>query len=123
VNQTCHELANQFTAAFDALDAVGMGALYADNVVVWHNTDMRIQTKRENIAHVAGFFSLVSQAAYTSIVRTGTEQGFIQQHIIKGKFKDGREIPPTAACLVFTIEGGLITRLDEYLDPTAASKA
>jgi limonene-1,2-epoxide hydrolase len=116
------DIAQQFTAAFKALDADGMGALYAEHVVVWHNVDMQTQTKSENIASVAAILSNASSAAYGSIVRTRTDVGFIQQHVVNMKLRDGRQLPPIAACLVFRLENELIARLDEYLDPTAALK-
>ncbi len=114
------DIAEQFTAAFKALDADAFGALYADDVVVWHNTDMQSQTKAENLASVTAILSNAACASYDSIVRTRTDLGFVQQHIVNLQLKDGRRIPPIAACLVFRIEDGLISRLDEYLDPTAA---
>jgi limonene-1,2-epoxide hydrolase len=117
------DIAEQFTAAFKALNADGFGALYADDVVVWHNVDMQTQTKAENLTSVAAILSNALSASYDSIVRTRTDVGFVQQHIVNLQLKDGRRIPPIAACLVFRIENGLISRLDEYLDPTAAIQA
>jgi uncharacterized protein len=114
------DIAEQFTAAFNALDADGFGALYADDIVVWHNVDMQTQTKAENLTSVSAILCNASAASYESIVRTRTDAGFVQQHVVNLQLKDGRRIPPIAACLVFRIENGLISRLDEYLDPTAA---
>ena len=56
---------------------------------------------------------------YDDIRRQVTETGYVQQHILRGTAPDGTQLA-MPACLVVTIEGERITRLDEYLDPAAA---
>ncbi|MGA1766856.1 MAG: DUF4440 domain-containing protein, partial [Ilumatobacteraceae bacterium] len=43
-------IANRLIAAIEAGDRDALGAVYADDVVVWHNTDQVEMTKEQNLA-------------------------------------------------------------------------
>jgi uncharacterized protein len=52
---------------------------------------------------------------YEEIRRQATPTGFVQQHVMRGTAPSGKAFE-LAACIVCTVVGGRITRLDEYLD-------
>jgi hypothetical protein len=60
----------------------------------------------------------VEQLAYTEIRRFLAPAGFVQQHVLTGKAKAGPVCIP--AMIRFTVDGGRITRLEEYLDTRQA---
>jgi ketosteroid isomerase-like protein len=49
------------------------------------------------------------------------EGGFVEQHLLRGKLADGREVS-LAACIVCKVRDGRITRLDEYFDSAELEK-
>ena len=62
----------------------------------------------------------LSGMEYGDIHRQPTPTGYVQQHILRGTAPDGTKLE-MPACLVVTIKGERITRLDEYLDPAGAA--
>ena len=56
----------------------------------------------------------IKNVKYTEVRRQPTPTGFVQQHVLRGRFKD-KDVA-LSACIVATVENGHITRLDEYLD-------
>ena len=64
--------------------------------------------------------SVVNNFRYEDIRCSGTEDGFVEEHIVCGEFSDGTPLK-LAACVVATIHEGKITHLCEYVDTAAAS--
>ena len=57
--------------------------------------------------------------SYRSIVRVTGDHAVVEEHRVISTTPDGREID-LAACVVLRVDAqGLITSLDEYVDPTA----
>ena len=88
--------------------------IYAPSCKIWHNTDGVAQSVDENLAVLRWVIGNISGIKYSDVRRSATDTGFVQQHVLRGSFK-GKELA-LPACIVVTIEGGRITRLDEYLD-------
>jgi len=95
------------------LDAVR--EIYAPNVKVWHNFDRVEQSLEENLRVLAWLVKNVAGLRYEQVRRQRTESGFVQQHVLRGTPPGGEPLEVTA-CLVCRVEGGRITRIDEYLD-------
>jgi uncharacterized protein len=113
-------IAEQLFAAIEAGDVDAVAALYVDDVAVWHNFDDVAQTKEQNLATVAWMTRRVSGLRYEVQSRIEVPGGVIQQHILHGTAPGGEalEIP---ACMRLYIDGGRITRIEEYLDPAQAA--
>lgn len=109
------ELARRLFAAVEAGDIEAVRALYADDAVVWHNTDGVAQTGDENLRTLAWVVEHLSDRRYEEITCQPTPTGFVQQHVLRATGPAGRpvEVP---ACLVAAVVDGKITRIDEYLD-------
>ncbi len=112
---TAIELARRFFGAIEAGDAATVADCYADDAVIWHNTDRAEQGKADNLAVLRGFIGRTTARSYGNARLLATEEGFVQQHVLECTRVDGRrlELP---ACVICTVEAGKIVRLDEYFD-------
>ena len=122
VGKMFEELADRLVAAIEAGDVESVAAIYADDVVIWHNTDQVEQSKVDNLAVLGWLVRNTASRSYRDIRRSVTDEGFVQQHVLHVEFSDGRsaDLP---ACLVVQVVDGRITRLDEYLDNVGVTAA
>ena len=103
---------------FDAIargDVEAVRQIYDSDAVIWHNTDQTTQSVEQNLAVLRWVVTHITNLRYEGIVRQRTGTGFVQQHTLRGTAPNGVELA-IPACLVCSVEGGRITRLDEYLD-------
>jgi ketosteroid isomerase-like protein len=114
-NDTVPEVASRMIAAIEAGDGDGFLACYAPGAVIWHNNDNLEQEPAMAMKVLAWLRKRVDGLRYEEIRAQPTPSGYVQQHVLRGTARDGSafEVP---ACLVVTVAGGLITRLDEYID-------
>lgn len=115
------EVADRFFKAIEQGDLETVQEIYADDVLVWHNYDTPFdreagQTKADSLDVLQGFPNLLDDFRYDVLQREATPTGFVQQHVLRGKMKNGEpfELP---ACIICEVKDGKITRLDEYFDP------
>lgn len=109
------ELADRFFAAIPKGDLATVRAIYAPDALIWHNNDQVTQSVEQNLQVLAWVTKNISGLRYEEVRRHVTPSGFVQQHVLRGTAPNGKslEVP---ACILCTVEGGRITRLDEYLD-------
>jgi ketosteroid isomerase-like protein len=109
------ELARRFFDAIEAGDLAAVAACYADDAVIWHNTDRAESAKAQNLEVLANFVSALPERRYEDRRLVVTADGFVQQHVLVCPRADGsrRELP---AAIVCAVKDGRITRLDEYFD-------
>ncbi|MBL6635322.1 MAG: nuclear transport factor 2 family protein [Actinobacteria bacterium] len=108
------DIADGVVAAITAGDSAALGELYADDVVVWHNTDGIEMTKEENLASLDALASMTTGRSFSNIRRYEIEGGFVQQHVMHLDWGSGSG--DLAACLVVKVENEKIIRADEYFD-------
>lgn len=108
-------LADRIFRAIETGDEATVAALWADDVVVWHNFDQKEQTKVQNLATLHWLTTNCSELAYTDVRRDLLPDGFAQQHVLRGKAPNGRPFT-VPAMLRVTVSEGLVARIDEYLD-------
>jgi len=113
-------LADRVFAAIEAGDTEAVAACYADDAVVWHNTDQVDQNKADNLRVLSWLVDHTAVRSYRDIRRTVIDHGFVQQHSLHVGFDDGRtaDLP---ACLVVAVADGLVVRIDEYIDGAAVA--
>ena len=110
------DVADRLFAAIERGDIEAVKAVYSPDVKIWHNNDGLIQTRDQNLAVLKWVIENVLDRSYSETRRQQTPTGFVQQHVMRGKLKSsGREFA-LPACIICTVEGGRITRLDEYFD-------
>lgn len=106
--------------AGDGLD--DLAALYADDAVIWHNSDRIEMTKAASIASIGGL-GRIAREVHAEVVRfVETPTGFVEQLVIKGTVAATGKPIALHNCLVVTLRDGQIARLDEYVDPTGAAQ-
>lgn len=107
-------IANRLIAAIEAGDRDALGAVYADDVVVWHNTDQVEMTKEQNLASLDALAAMTTTRRFTDVRRHAVDGGFVQQHVLHLDWGSGSGSLP--GCVVVQLRDGLIARIDEYLD-------
>ena len=107
-------IANRLIAAIEAGDRDALGAVYADDVVVWHNTDQVEMTKEQNLASLDALAAMTTTRRFTDVRRHAVDGGFVQQHVLNLEWSSGSGSLP--GCVVVQLRDGLIARIDEYLD-------
>lgn len=113
-----NDLADRLLAAIVTADHHVMRAIYAPDAALWHNFDQREQTVDENLKSLADLHARLSDIRYTEIRRFLAPGGFVQQHVLTGQAAGGPLRMP--AMIRFWVDGGRITRLEEYLDTAQA---
>jgi ketosteroid isomerase-like protein len=111
-------LAQRFFAAIERGDLEAVQAIYAPGAIVWHNTDGIAGSVADNLKTLANFIRFVPERRYTEQRLEIFDGGFAEQHLLKGKLANGKEVS-LAACIVCRVADGRITRLDEYFDSAA----
>jgi uncharacterized protein len=108
---------------FRAIEDGNLDALrscYAPTFVAWTNFDDR-ESDREQALKVVGWLcGKLSDRRYEVRRRVVIDSGFLQEHVLRGTAPDGTEIA-MPACIVATTADGLVTRMNEYLDPAAVA--
>ena len=116
------DVARRFAAASAVGDEAGLRALYAPDFVAWHNTDLVEQTVDQNMKVSRWLFRTVPDIAFENVRQLPTPEGFVQTHKIVGTRPDGSRIEMWSA-MVITVNGdGLISRLEEFIDPSKMGK-
>jgi ketosteroid isomerase-like protein len=108
-------MADRLFAAVERGDIDAVRAIYAPDAVIWHNHDGVTQTVDENLRVLAWVAKNVTGFRYEDVRRTATPDGFVEQHVLRGRAPNGEELR-VDACIVCTVLDGRVTRLDEYLD-------
>jgi uncharacterized protein len=110
------EIADRLFKSIERGDIEGVRSVYAPDTKIWHNNDGQTQTPEENLRVLKWVIDNIDERAYTEARRQPTPTGFVQQHVLRGRIKSNGKQFALPACIVCTVEGGKITRLDEYLD-------
>jgi ketosteroid isomerase-like protein len=114
-------LAKRFFDAVETGDIARLHGCYAPGAKIWHNTDDAEQSRDDNAETLKGFVKRISNRVYGKRRLHVFDGGFVQQHELTGVRADGVAVRLTA-CIVCAVEGGVITRLDEYFDSAQVAK-
>jgi ketosteroid isomerase-like protein len=111
-------LAKRFFDAIEKGDIETVRGIYAPDAVIWHNNDGLATTREDNLKVLTNFIKAVPERRYLERRVGAFDGGFVQQHLLKGKLANGKDLA-LACCIVCEVKDGRITRLDEYLDSAA----
>jgi ketosteroid isomerase-like protein len=117
---TSEDTVIRFFAALEAGDIDTVRAIYAPDALIWHNDDLIEQPVEENLKVLAGLHKAVSELHYEVIRRAPADDGVIQQHILRGRLRNGQEVALHAA-MYLQVRDGHVTRIEEYLDSAKRS--
>jgi ketosteroid isomerase-like protein len=112
-------LATRFMQALDVADADAVREIYSPGARIWHNFDNKVQSVEENIKSMHWLHSKLSNVDYDIQKQFVIEDGFLQEHILRGTLASGEPFA-LHACAICKVEGGRITELREYLDTAEA---
>jgi ketosteroid isomerase-like protein len=115
------ELARRFMGALEAGDVETARACLAPEARIWHNFDDKSQTVDENMALLAWMMRHAEERSYEITRLEEIAGGYLQQHVLRITNKAGEHLL-MHACVVVTVSGGRIQRIEEYLDPAPASR-
>ena len=114
------ELVIRFFAAIEVGDLATLREIYAPDALIWHNDDLLEQPVEDNLKVLAGLHRAVSGLRYDVVRRAVTDDGVIQQHVLRGSLPNGAEVALHAA-MYLQVRDGHITRIEEYLDSAQRS--
>ncbi len=117
------ELAAAFDAALTGGEPDAFVAALAPGAVVWHNSDHNEVDARENMAAIAMLSQLVDDLENEHLLFTATDDGFVLAYATRGKVRsNGNPFEMHNCLIVTTTDDGLISRIDEYVDPTVGAQ-
>ena len=97
-------------------------ATYTPDATIWHNHDDITQTVEQNLRVLGWMVAGTTTRPYADIRRYTFPGGVAQQHVLHLGFSDGRTAALPAALFVW-VDGGCVTRIEEYLDAASALAA
>ena len=97
----------------DDLDA--MREIFTADAGIWHNTDNKTIGVEQSIRSIRGIKNASDEYRYTEVKRLPTPEGFVQQHVLIIRLKNGTVITDPACC-VCKVEGERISQMDAYHD-------
>jgi ketosteroid isomerase-like protein len=99
-------------------------ALYAADAVIWTCFDDRERNVDGSVTVIEWMLANTTSRHYEISRRIAIDGGVLQQHVLKGTSKHRDREFAMPACLVIMVgDDGKITRVDEYLDPSAITAA
>ncbi len=113
-------VADRFFAAIESGDLDTVRSIYSPDVAVWHNTDGVTEDRERNLRVLGWLVRSTTARRYEEIVRSATDAGFAQRHVLRLELHDGRSLAIPAAVFA-DVTDGRITAIHEYLDATAVA--
>ena len=110
----------RFFAALEAGDTDTLAAIYATDAQIWHNDNSDEQGVQDNLTVLRGLHRVVSGLHYEIVRRFALDGGVVQQHVLRGTLPDGSAVAMPAAMFLW-VDGGRVTRIEEYLDSGLAA--
>ena len=109
-------IAARFAASSRTNDGDAYRSLCAPGAVTWHNFDEIEVPTDKSVRTVAWLHKTVKDLTWTDVALSPTPTGFVSQTIMTGSTPKG-ELRILSCVLVTLNDDGLITRVEEYLDP------
>jgi ketosteroid isomerase-like protein len=119
---TPREIAAALHLALETGQAEDLGPLLADDAVVWHNSDRLTLTKDQALPRIEGVARLVDAVQVEVISRQEAPESFVEQIVLRGVMRLNGSPLELHNCLVVSLRDGLVTRIDEYVDPNVTSQ-
>ena len=117
------ELVAAFDDAITGKNADAFVAGLAPGAVVWHNHDGKDVDARENMAAIAMLAQLVDGLTNEHVRLATIDRGFVLQYVTRGTVRaSGKELEMQNCLVVLTNADGLMSRIEEYVDPTVGAQ-
>ena len=112
-----NDVANRLFAAIEAGDGTALAALWSADIVVRRQGGGRERDKARGLKVIEWFVDSTTSRRYEILDRQEFDGGFLQQHTVHAIARTGAPLTFRACLIVKVGADGLITRIDEYLDP------
>jgi ketosteroid isomerase-like protein len=99
-------------------DLEDLHKIFGEGAEVLHNTDDRMTNVEQTIKNLREIKANATEFRYVNVRRQRTPTGYVQQHELYVKTKDGREIHDHC-CSLGTVVNGRIVHIDSYHDSAA----
>jgi ketosteroid isomerase-like protein len=120
---TPDEIVSAFDAALEGRDPDAFVAVLAPGATVWHNHDRTEVDARDNMAAIAMLSQIVDGLAIDHPLLAPIDGGFVLRFVTRGTVKaNGKPFEMHNCLIVTTTDDGLVSRLDEYVDPTVGAQ-
>lgn len=116
-SEALETIAARLFDAFVAADLDTVGEMLAPGAILTQNGNPAGWADARPM--IEGLRSVLGDHHYTHVRRVTGDHAVVEEHRVISTTPDGRDID-LAACVVLRVDGdGLITSLDEYVDPTS----
>ena len=112
------DVADQLFAAIERNDTAAVRRLWNDDIAVWKVGEPRDRDKERALRVIDWFVTATTERRYEILDRQLFDGGFVQQHILHATGRNGASISMRVCLVVKLGANGLISRIDEYFDPT-----
>jgi len=118
------ELVDRFFAALVAGDSDALRAVYAPDATIWHNTggmseEFSNQSAEDNVVMNEMIAKLMPGHRFDHVRRGHVDEAVFQLTVLRGELA-GQPVEHHMAIWI-KIEGGRITRIEEYFDSVTAA--
>ncbi len=121
-HRTADEVADAVFDAIERGDVEMLASLWAADIEVWHSNDGVVQDKAQNLAVLSFMAENTASIEYRDIVRDLTNTGFVQRHVLRLTFDDGR-VADLPIAIFAAVHDGQVSRIDEYVDSAHVASA
>jgi ketosteroid isomerase-like protein len=112
------DVADRLFGAIERGDYEAVAEMWADDVLVWHSGDPKDNQRVRALKVIRWFMDVTVTRSYEILDRQFFDGGFVQQHILRGGRPDDVSIEMRVCIVIKVGADGLITRIDEYFDPS-----
>jgi ketosteroid isomerase-like protein len=116
-----HEIADRLFTAIEQGDLAGVEALYSDDLVVWNSAMTRTMDKARSLAVLDWIMAPGVAREYEVHERIVEGDRLVQRHTLRVTVA-GHDVIEMPVSLFITVNGGLITAIDEYVDSKASDR-
>ena len=112
------DVADRLFGAIERGEYQTVEGMWANDVTVWHSGDSCDNDRVRALKVIRWFIDVTTTRGYEILDRQVFAGGFVQQHVLRARRADDVLIE-MRVCIVIKVNAeGLITRIDEYFDPT-----
>ena len=112
------DVANRLFGAIERGDYQTVDGMWAPEVTVWHTGDPRDNDRVRALKVIRWFMDVTTTRSYEILDRRFFDGGFVQQHVLRASRSDDVSIEMRVCIVVKVDASGLITRIDEYFNPS-----
>jgi uncharacterized protein len=113
--QAFNEVIERFLKAIESRNEAALHEVYRDDIVIWHSFTNATMTKGASIAMLAGLWRDGVRIRYVFDDQLVVANRGVRRHRVEATTPGGGRFVMHVAMFA-TVEGGRISRLDEYVD-------